>query len=218
MMVITHDLGFARPLSCHNSLRSSEETPHLAIYHAVLALLADRSSYGYELKASFETSVGPQWGELNIGHLYQILERLSRDRYVTRRHVPQSDRPDKSVYRITKKGRAELDRWLEEPHVRQGGYRDDFFLKLVAGATLGRNALARVIDAQRTAQMAELKTLRELKADHRDSPIVALLIGAAIFHTEANLKTVEAAASAAGKLVADVARPQRRASSHARAG
>jgi len=55
----------------------------MAIQHAVLALLADRPSYGYELKTAFESSVGPQWGTINIGHLYQILDRLSRDGLVT---------------------------------------------------------------------------------------------------------------------------------------
>ena len=188
----------------------------MPIHHAVLGLLADRPSYGYELKARFEAAVGPQWGGLNIGHLYQVLDRLARDRLVTRRHVAQSDRPDKSMYRITKRGRAELDRWLDEPYVRQSGYRDDFFLKLVAGATLGPESLARVIEAQRAAQMAELKTLRELKAGHRDSPLVALLIDAAIFHTEANLKTVEAAASAARRLASSLDR-QARVSKGARA-
>jgi DNA-binding PadR family transcriptional regulator len=98
----------------------------MPIQHAVLALLAQGDSYGYELRAQFKESVGPQWGELNIGHLYQVLDRLVRDGLVTRRAVTQHERPDKQVYRLTTSGRLELDRWLETPYVRQGGYRDDF--------------------------------------------------------------------------------------------
>ncbi|MFE3270964.1 PadR family transcriptional regulator [Streptomyces sp. NPDC059215] len=62
--------------------------------HAVFALLTERSSHGCELRAQFEETIGPQWGGLNIGHLYQILERLVRDGYVTRSQVAQADRPD----------------------------------------------------------------------------------------------------------------------------
>src|SRR6266540_5679245 len=102
-----------------------------------MGLLAEGPSYGYELKSSFEEAIGPQWGELNIGHLYQVLDRLMRDRLVSRREVPQADRPDKLVYRLTKAGRLELERWLEAPFVRRSGNRDDFFLKLFVAARLG---------------------------------------------------------------------------------
>jgi DNA-binding PadR family transcriptional regulator len=97
----------------------------VAIHHAVLGLLAGGPSYGYELKANFERAIGPQWGELNIGHLYQVLERLERDGLVTGKDIPQDHRPDKRTYRLTKEGRAELNRWLDEPSTRHGGYRDD---------------------------------------------------------------------------------------------
>ena len=47
----------------------------MPLHHAVLALLSDKPAHGYELKNSFEQAVGDQWGGLNIGHLYQILDR-----------------------------------------------------------------------------------------------------------------------------------------------
>ncbi len=89
----------------------------MPIQHAVLGLLARGPSYGYELKASFEQAIGPQWGELNIGHLYQILDRLVRDGQVTRTVVSQRVRPDKNVYSMTEEGRQALKSWLEQPFV-----------------------------------------------------------------------------------------------------
>lgn len=118
----------------------------MSIHHAVLGLLAHGPSYGYELKANFERAIGPQWGELNIGHLYQVLERLERDGLVTRKDIPQERRPDKRMYRLTKDGRAELNRWLDEPSPRLGGYRDDVFLKLFVASRLGEQPL-RAVDA-----------------------------------------------------------------------
>lgn len=172
----------------------------MAIQHAVLALLARAPSHGYELKAQFEESIGPQWGELNIGHLYQVLDRLIRERQVSKRPVAQADRPDKIVYDLTKTGREELDRWLESPFVRQSGYRDDFFLKLFAASRLGDDWLATVLRVQREAYLAELASLGQLRRRHFREPLVRLLIEAAVLHTEANLRVVERAEAAGGEI------------------
>src|SRR4029077_16700406 len=109
----------------------------MPLHHAVLALLAAKPAHGYELKSSFEQAVGEQWGGLNIGHLYQVLDRLARDGLIESERQPQAVKPDRLVHRITPAGRAELDRWLSEPNVRTRGYRDDFFLKVVAAAQAG---------------------------------------------------------------------------------
>jgi DNA-binding PadR family transcriptional regulator len=172
------------------------------IHHAVLGLLAEAPSYGYELKARFEEAIGPQWGELNIGHLYQILDRLMRDGYVSRRAVQQADRPDKLVYRLTKAGRQELETWLAKPHVRQSGYRDDLFLKLFVASRLGPDRIRSVVTEQRKSYLAELATLGELRKRQRGEPLVSLLIEAALLHTEANLKVVERAEERADALAA----------------
>lgn len=171
----------------------------MPIHHAVLALLADGSSYGYELKTRFEQSVGPQWGELNIGHLYQVLDRLERDKLVTKRVVPQEDRPNRVVYRLTKAGRDELDSWLATPFVRSS-YRDDLFLKLFAASRLSRERLDDLVRLQREAFLGELQALGRLRREHRADPLVSLLIEAAVLHTKADLRLIELAESAATDL------------------
>jgi DNA-binding PadR family transcriptional regulator len=180
----------------------------MPIQHAVLALLVDGESHGYELRDQFEHAVGPQWGELSIGHLYQVLERLTREGLVSRRGVRQTSRPDRIVYKLTDAGRAELDAWLGAPFVRQSGYRDDFFLKLVAAARLGRSELEHVIAIQRQAYTEELRALAQLRHQHDDDPVVRLLIEAAIDHTEANLRTVDRAAEHAVELASRKAHRQ----------
>ena len=165
----------------------------MPIQHAVLAMLAGGESHGYELRAEFEQAIGPQWGELSISHLYQVLDRLVREGLVTRRRVHQHDRPDRLVYRLTADGRAELDEWLERPFVRQTGYRDDFFLKLFAATRLGKKELERVLATQRKAYAEELRALGALRAEHQGDALVRLLIEAAIHHTEANLRVLDRA-------------------------
>ncbi|MFV2099907.1 PadR family transcriptional regulator [Micromonospora sp. LOL_024] len=181
----------------------------MAIQHAVLALLAHGPSYGYQLKASFEDAVGPQWGTLNIGHLYQILDRLSRDGMVLAERQPQPVKPDRVVYEVTPGGRAELDRWLSEPSRRSAGFRDDFFLKVTAAARSGSAQVVRtVLGNQRGHLMRELRNLDGLRRRAGD-PMVGLLLAAAGRHVEADLAFIDHAEAVLladdAKVLADLA-------------
>ncbi|WP_433080106.1 PadR family transcriptional regulator [Dactylosporangium sp. CA-052675] len=163
----------------------------MPIHHAVLSLLSHGPSYGYELKGAFETAVGPQWGPLNIGHLYQILDRLSRDGMVVSQRHAQAVKPDRVVYEITGAGHEELRRWLGEASPRSGGFRDDFFLKVTAAARSGdADTVKTVLSQQRTYLMRELRNLDGLRRRAED-PVVALLLSAAARHVEADLAFVE---------------------------
>jgi DNA-binding PadR family transcriptional regulator len=179
----------------------------VAISHAVLALLTDGPCHGYQLRAAFEQAVGPQWGGLNIGHLYQVLDRLARDGQVSSALVPQSDRPDRRVYALTDAGRAELERWLAEPVERTGGYRDDLMLKLLAAARGGENEVVGVLDRQRRHELRRLKGLDQLARQHRDEPLVALLVEAATLHTKADLALLDRAETRAAALAAAAITP-----------
>ncbi len=166
----------------------------MPLQHAVLALLVTRPAHGYELKTSFEQAVGDQWGGLNIGHLYQVLDRLGRDGLIESQRQPQAIKPDRVVHRITPAGRAELDRWLQAPVRKPGGYRDDFFLKLMAAAQAGDpQVLAGLLSRQRAHLLKELRALGEARQAAGSSPVDALLVTAAELHVRADLGVVEAA-------------------------
>ncbi|HEX6419804.1 MAG TPA: PadR family transcriptional regulator [Acidimicrobiales bacterium] len=165
----------------------------MPIHHAVLALLAEGPSHGYELKARFEEAVGPQWGPLNIGHLYQILARLDRDRMVRSHRAPQPARPDRVVYEITAQGRAELEAWLARPAERPGGYRDDLFLKILAAdRSPDPGAVPALLSRQRAHLLGELRDLADLRRARGAHPTVRLLITAAELHVGAQLRFLDA--------------------------
>jgi len=163
------------------------------IQHAVLALLSDGPAHGYRLKTDFERAIGPQWGRLNIGHLYQTLDRLAREGHVVSERVPGDSRPDRRVYRLTKSGKAELTRWLNEPAERTTGYRDELFFKLLAASRAGAAAIQGVVHRQRAYQLGQLATLVKLRSAHQDEPLVQLLVDAARLHTEADLALLDLA-------------------------
>ncbi|MFF3564983.1 helix-turn-helix transcriptional regulator [Streptomyces sp. NPDC002574] len=183
----------------------------MPLHHAVLALLTDGPSHGYELKGRFEQAIGPQWGGLNIGHLYQILDRLVRDGYVTRSQVAQSDRPDKTRYHLTAAGHRELDTWATTAWTRTGGFRDELFLKLLGAASLGPDTLDTLVAAQRQTYLSELAGLTRQRRTHTDDPLVALLIDAAIAHTKADLELIDNAAHRLASLAASGERAEPRA-------
>ncbi len=172
----------------------------MPLQHAVLALLADGPSHGYDLKDRFEHAVGPQWG-LNVGHLYQVLDRLRRDGLATTEVITQTQRPDRTVYRITGAGRDELDSWLTTPVSRTRGYRDDFFLKLVAAGRRDPDQLAAIIRTQRQHNLQQLRSLGEARNTAVQDPITTLLLDAATLHIEADLKLVELAEEKAAQLL-----------------
>lgn len=177
----------------------------MPIQHAVLSLLSDGPCHGYQLRAAFERAVGPQWGGLNIGHLYQVLERLSRDGLVESSTVPQAVRPDRRIYELTAAGRDELAAWLEVPAERSGGHRDELFLKLMAAAREGERTVRELVARQRGYLYGRLKSLDELAREHSAEPLVGLLIEAAVLHTQADLELLDLAERRAAELAA--ARP-----------
>ena len=178
----------------------------MPLHHAVLSLLAEGESYGYELRGAFERSVGPQWGRLNIGHLYQVLDRLRRDGHVeVVRAEPQPRRPDRLIYAITASGRDELDGWLEAASAPPAGYRDDLYLKLAAAARLGAERLQGVIRRERHALLAELHAVRATSAG---DAFAGLLAEAAANQLESRLNLLDHAEAETRALVS-AARAQR---------
>lgn len=145
-----------------------------------------RDSHGRDLPGRYSRLSQPR-EEVIV----QILDRLVRDELVTGKTVPQTDRPDKIVYRLTKKGRGGLERWLGQPFVRQSGYRDDFFLKLLAASRLGEEPLRDTLRVQREASLAELASLNE--PPRRRPAAAGSLVEAALLHAQANLRLVELA-------------------------
>ena len=181
----------------------------MPLQHAVLALLAERPSYGWDLRASFEHAVGPHWG-LNVGHLYQVLDRLQRDGLATSHIESQAHRQDRTMFQITAAGQAELDAWLSSPVNRTRGYRDDFILKLMAAARRNPATLTRVIQLQRQRYLQELRSLTELRTTAPADAITTMLINAATLHTEADLRIVDLAQETAHQLLHEVTNTQTR--------
>jgi hypothetical protein len=95
------------------------------------------------------------------------------------------------VHELTDRGRLDLETWLREPTVRQHGYRDDLFLKLMA--VLRRNDAAKtqaLADRQRGYLLGELRSLSEARRQVEE-PVSRPLVEAARLHIEADLALLD---------------------------
>jgi DNA-binding PadR family transcriptional regulator len=126
---------------------------------AVLALLAlEGENSGYDLLKYVRKAIGYIWAPAR-SQLYALLPRLVKDGLAHSRAVPQSDRPDKTLYRISKDGRRALDGWLETIDPTD---HDAFQLRLFVGALTTNDVLIRHVEAYRAQREEWLEDLRRV--------------------------------------------------------
>jgi PadR family transcriptional regulator, regulatory protein AphA len=99
---------------------------------AVLGLLSNGPRSGYDLRKAVEVSVGYFWGPAK-SQIYAVLPQLVERGLASVRKVAQDQRPDKSVYRLTRAGRAALKSWIEETPTPPDPDRNPLLLKVFFG-------------------------------------------------------------------------------------
>ncbi|HEX6453615.1 MAG TPA: PadR family transcriptional regulator [Trebonia sp.] len=166
----------------------------------ILAFLEGGPSHGWQMKVQIEAALGPEYGGLNKGYIYEVIHKMERDGLITSRVEPQEGmRPDRSVHDITEAGRAQLTDWLGEPVRRSAGFRDEFVQKVLAASLRGEEAVRQVCRVQRRTLLSEAKTLQTLRREREGDPGAAFTIEVAILRTNAELECVEVAEARAGQ-------------------
>jgi DNA-binding PadR family transcriptional regulator len=177
----------------------------VAFQHVILALLESGPSHGWEMKSRIEAALGPEYGGLNKGYIYEVIHKMEREGTITSYVESQAGmRPDRSVHKITQAGRDQLSEWLTEPVRRSGGFRDEFVQKVLAASLRGGDEVRQFCRLQRQTLLAESRTLQTLRRERNDDPGAAFTIEVAILRTNAELECVEAAEARAGQLLVDM--------------
>lgn len=170
------------------------------IKQALLALLSDRPTYGYQLKSSFEAATGTAW-VLNIGQVYSTLGRMERDGLIVGLGEDDEGRPR---YQLSAVGREELADWLATAVERSVATRDEVTMKVLMAAATD------VVDPYEpiaTQRAASLQILQEATLARNAASTVAdrLHLERLIANTTAELRWLEVAE-------AELERPESRAS------
>jgi PadR family transcriptional regulator AphA len=147
---------------------------------AVLGLLTDGECSGYDLLRMADRSVGFFWTPAKT-QLYAVLRKLVENGFATARHVRQSDRPDKTLYRITDQGRERLRAGLEQ--VGSTVNKNPLELRIFFGRHRPIEAVVADLEGLRDRARAHLQELEKIERtfDHDEHlfPYLTLLRGKA---------------------------------------
>lgn len=131
----------------------------VALTHAILVALSEKSGSGYELATRFDRSIGHFWRATHQ-QIYRTLRAMEDDGWLESAVVVQRGKPDKRVYRVAAAGSGELARWIAEPLAGSGSSVTDSRTRDLAvkirGATYGDVAHVRAQAAALRAERAAL--------------------------------------------------------------
>lgn len=163
----------------------------MSVRQSMLAILAQGPCYGYQLRHEFDRRTGSVW-PLNVGQIYNTLERLERDGMVAR---GTADAQGHVYWEITRAGGAEVDRWLTSPVERTQATRDELAIKLAVAATLPGADATQVIGTQRAASARHLDRLRSVREEREDDTpqglAWSLVVDSMIFAADAELRWLD---------------------------
>jgi len=140
----------------------------MALEHAILVSLAEKTASGYDLARRFDASIGHFWSASHQ-QIYKVLGRMESDEWVESHLVAQDNRPDKKVYSITGDGRDELRRWSSVPTPIES-LRNEFAVKL-RGLQFGdRVAVLDDVQRRRAAHVEQLSFYQANAAKNYPDP------------------------------------------------
>lgn len=140
----------------------------MALEHAILVSLAERSASGYDLNRRFDASIGQFWSATHQ-QIYKVLGRMADAGLVSVDVVEQDGRPDKKMYAVTAAGLAELKRWTAEP-TPADRHRNTFAVKLRALPFGDRDAIVADARSRREHHAARLAYYEESAAKFYPDP------------------------------------------------
>lgn len=164
----------------------------MSVRQSLLAILDQGPCYGYQLRAEFDRRTGSTW-PLNVGQIYNTLDRLERDQLVEKGAV---DEQGHVYWQITDAGSAAVREWLDSPVERAQGTRDELAIKLAVAATLPGVDVGQIIQTQRRASLAQLQELNRAKyagagADGPEELAWSLVVDSMIFAAEAEIRWLD---------------------------
>ena len=138
--------------------------------------LKEHSGSGYELARRFDKSIGFFWSATHQ-QIYRVLKRMDEAGWVVGEAIAQDGRPDKTVYRVSADGEAELARWIAEP-TEIVPLRNELAVKLRGAAYGDRDALCKEVMRHRDQHAERLALFRRIES--HDFPAPDQLSGTAL--------------------------------------
>lgn len=139
----------------------------MALAHAILACLLDRSLSGYDLAQQFDSSVGYFWAASHQ-QIYRELSKLEQQGWIAAETILQTGKPDKKLYRITELGKQHLKAWMTEAS-DPSPIKDDLLVKIFAGY-LAPQAIAIELKRHQKAHQEKLAVYKAIEQKYFSNP------------------------------------------------
>jgi DNA-binding PadR family transcriptional regulator len=174
----------------------------MSVRYAMLALLSEGPRYGLQLRDEFEARTGEVW-PLNVGQVYQTLQRLERDGLV------ESDGPGdqgpQNHFRITAEGERELAAWLRTPPDLSSPPRDELVMKVLVALYVPTADIHAVIQAHRRYVVELMQRWTRIREDDASDFNTALAIDAELFRLDSVVRWLDAAEARVNRAAGDEA-------------
>lgn len=150
--------------------RNKAESPLTQADLVVLSFLAEQPMHGYQLNAEMERQEVNDWAVVSRPHVYYSIAKLAKRGLIS----PSKDDataagPERTRYRVTAKGHAELAAALGDAHWATGRPPPPFITWVALSIHAKPAAVARIIDARaaflREQLAKERATLPLVRAD-----------------------------------------------------
>ncbi|MDX1977261.1 MAG: PadR family transcriptional regulator [Pseudanabaenaceae cyanobacterium bins.68] len=128
----------------------------MALAHAILAVLIGNPCSGYDLRKSFESSVGFFW-RATFQQVYRELAKLEEQGLLSAETIHQYQRPDKRIYCVTPTGQQYLEDWIAQT-APVSPIKDDLLVKLFVGHLVPRAVILGELEQHRQAHLEQLAT------------------------------------------------------------
>ena len=129
--------------------------------YAILGMLSICPMSGYDIKKGVEETISNFWSE-SYGQIYPMLKRLVSEKLVVKTVERQAGKPDRHVYELTSRGRAELRTWLAKSAVPKV-QRNELLLKLFFGEEVSPTTSLRHVAQAREDQLALLEKYKAVE-------------------------------------------------------
>ena len=166
-----------------------------SLRYALLAVVSQypEGVHGYALKRQCERVLGNFW-QLNFGEVYRVLDRLAGEGLIEQ--VLAEIESSRKLYRITARGRENLDRFIATPPTdAPRPLRQELAVKLLFVSAGRLPDILRLIDHQREAYLRQLNLLgahrRKLRRAPVDGFVTGLLMDGAELSVRAELAWLE---------------------------
>ncbi|MGB9112377.1 MAG: PadR family transcriptional regulator [Acidimicrobiales bacterium] len=161
----------------------------MSVRYALLALLSEGPKYGMQLKEEYEGTTGDAW-PLNVGQVYTTLQRLERDGLVESTDAGEDER--QRDYRITRRGRTELDNWFATPLGPGSPPRDELTTKMLVALRVPGVDVHELIRANRRQVVELMQQWTSIKPEKAELDLpFALMVERELSRLEATVKWLD---------------------------